>query len=584
VLWKSAGHWHEDLLFFGFTKKGDRVFKHSYSFCSLAAFFVLLCHSAFPQNIGSFPACSTQKVNGDCTFVIDRLYPVTMPAIQVRSNGRVEVIVVNALPFERLALNPQSSQAIAGTDQIAGFLTSAFPNLKGLVVVSQSLGLTAGDLTIAPSDPPEVQKVKADLLSLNKMLEIPDIQQQIDSFSSDASQLNLQIQQVFLPLPRPVSGPAINPCEPGNTNVGMPSPWQNYACWRRVVICQLTGTCAGIAPAPPITNVLRKGYSLVCRLPGAPTGTCASQFDDDGFGKQAKQTAADIAQLAPPDQAQFVDTLSDLQQRRNRLAAVNGPLSTAVKDLSTYLVNIQQVPGDPVSANGSVLGQITDPKHSASPQSASTKLLGRQVVFAVEATNQIAAFGDSVSAAAQRKAIITVTVLFADPIFEASAGVFFSSLPNRSFSNQTVVIQNPGAVPTPGNIVITRTITRPTLLPFVAGNWRIGHDFLVGQRRSAIYLTAAVAFNPYNTLPEFAVGPSLSWRAVMFSLLYHEGHDVRLTQGEFVGEVWCNATAANGQIPKCSGSPPAPSTERFWTGAVALGVSVRVPTIFGGGK
>ncbi len=548
----------------------------------------LMCEPASAQSNRDFPPCSSQKVNGNCTFKIDRLYPITMPTIQVRSNSRVRVIVLNALPFERLMLNPQGAQAIAGTDQIASFLTSAFPNLKGLVVTSQLLGLSTVDLTIAGVDSPDVQKVKKDFSDLEKMLAISDIQQQIDSFSSDASEINLQLQQIFLPLPRPVSPPTSNPCVPGNAVFGTPSPFDNYACWRRVLICELNGTCVGVTPLPPVRNLVRAGFSLVCKLPGAPSGVCAAPFDDDSFAKRAKQTAADIENLKSPDrelwQERFLVTLTDLQTRRNKLAVVNSALTMAVKDLGTYLVNIEQVQGQAIPTEGIVLGEITDPKASTSPQSASTKLLGRQVTFAVEATNQIAGLVDSVSAAAQRKAITSVTVLFADPIFEPSAGVFFSSLPNRSFANQTVVTQNPGAVPTLGNVVISRTITRPTLLPFVGANWRLGHDFLLGHRRSAIYVTAAIALNPYNTLPEFGFGPSLSWRSVMFSILYHEGHDVRLTQGEFVGQVWCNATAATGVIPQCSGSPPSPSTKQYWTGAVAFGISVRVPSVFGGGK
>jgi hypothetical protein len=184
---------------------------------------------------------------------------------------------------------------------------------------------------------------------------------------------------------------------------------------------------------------------------------------------------------------------------------------------------------------------------------------------------------------AQKKSIDTITVLYADPIFEVSTGVFFSTLPNRSFSNQTIVTQNPGgAVPNQGNVVITQAISRPTVEPFVAANWRIGHDFLwLGARRGAIYITTAVGINTNAaTTADFAFGPSISWRSVMLSPLYHLGRDTRLTQGEFVGQIWCNASQASGSIPKCSGSPPSPSTQRFWTSAFAFGISVRIPSVF----
>jgi hypothetical protein len=134
-----------------------------------------------------------------------------------------------------------------------------------------------------------------------------------------------------------------------------------------------------------------------------------------------------------------------------------------------------------------------------------------------------------------------------------------------------------------GNVVIAQTIVRPTIVPFVGANWRLGHDFLwPDSRRGAAYLTAAIGLNPYNTTAEFAFGPTISWRSLMFSGLFHLGHDVRLTQGEYVGEIWCDQTAASGSIAKCSGSPPSPSTQRYWTGAFAFGIGIRVPSVFGG--
>jgi len=99
-----------------------------------------------------------------------------------------------------------------------------------------------------------------------------------------------------------------------------------------------------------------------------------------------------------------------------------------------------------------------------------------------------------------------------------------------------------------------------------------GRSDLPLKRRGAVYVTAAVGLNPNpnTTTADFAVGPSLSWRLLMISPLYHFGRDLRLTQGEHVGQTWAG-----------TGTPPAPSTQRFWSGAFAIGISVRVPTSFG---
>lgn len=212
------------------------------------------------------------------------------------------------------------------------------------------------------------------------------------------------------------------------------------------------------------------------------------------------------------------------------------------------------------------------------------KRLGRQVVFSVNAVNQITTSVASVPSSQQKKSIATITVLYADPIFEVSAGAFFSFQPNRSFANQTLVTQISGA-PVSGDVVITETKTLPTVEPFAAANWRLGHDFeWLGHRRGAFYFTTAVGLNPVTTTTDFAIGPSISWRALMFSPLYQIGRDIHLTQGEFVGEVWCNASGPSGSIPKCSGNPPSPTTAKYWRGAFALGISIRVASVFSSGS
>jgi hypothetical protein len=179
---------------------------------------------------------------------------------------------------------------------------------------------------------------------------------------------------------------------------------------------------------------------------------------------------------------------------------------------------------------------------------------------------------------------VSIGVLYADPKFEVSSGVFFSTLPNRSFSNQTAVVQNPGSVPTPGNVYISETRMLPTALPYVAANYRIGHDFSISNsRRMALYGTGAIAVSAYNSSAEYAAGLSLSWRSLMFSVLGHVGRETMLTQGEYVNQVLCSASpsaTATSNPPKCS-SPPNPTTEHVWTGRIAFGLGIRAPTTFG---
>ena len=73
-----------------------------------------------------------------------------------------------------------------------------------------------------------------------------------------------------------------------------------------------------------------------------------------------------------------------------------------------------------------------------------------------------------------------------------------------------------------------------------------------GGRRGAVYLTAGVALNPYDTQVEYAGGLSFSWRYLMISPLYHLGHATHLIDGETVGQTWCDY----GGTATATSSPP----------------------------
>src|ERR1700722_15472578 len=83
--------------------------------------------------------CSTEIVNTDtCMVVIDRRYPVTLPAIQMHPDTKMHpdtsiwVVLNNPLPFETVSLDLTSAAAQPGTEQLASMLTAAIPDLKGL--------------------------------------------------------------------------------------------------------------------------------------------------------------------------------------------------------------------------------------------------------------------------------------------------------------------------------------------------------------------------------------------------------------------------------------------------------------------
>jgi hypothetical protein len=558
-----------------------------------------------PQVPPKLKECSTETVNGDCTVTVDRNYPVASPTLQMRRDKKITVIVLNPLPFESLSLDPVSAQAVAGTDQAANFFNTALPDIKAFAaIVHQTFGIEINKA--GPTDEsPEVLKVIDDIQNLRDRLDSP--LSEINDFVGNATTVYLQLQEIVSPLPRPAKQGSETPQrDPELTKYKTPDPWNDYPGWRAFILCELIGGDCDTRPTlfssilsdaavlqsrlslinPPATAVGQPSPTTPLTPPATPPLT--TLFDNAAFNAKATATEVDIQAIPTDKQALYRGYLSMVVARKSAFIASLPYYLVAIpnitKDLGIYLVNISQVEGKVPRDQPKDLGELHDPRVPSTKGACATKLLGCQVSFSVNAVNEVGTLVASVPQSAQKKSIVTITVLYADPRFEVSAGAFFSTLPDRSFSNQTTVTQNPGGSPTQGNVVITQTIQRPTIVPFVGANYRLGSDWAwPGRRRGAFYLTGAVGLNPYNTTAEFGVGPSISWRSLMFSPLFHLGHDVRLTQGEFVGEIWCNQSGANSAVPKCSGPPPAPTTKKVWTSAFAFAISVRVPSVFGGG-
>ena len=535
------------------------------------------------------PECSTEIVNPSCTLTIDRSYPVALPTIQVRPGATVIVQVKNGLPFESLSLDLQSSQAVAATDQTAGFVTAALPYLKGLLAQQQTMATPLTKASAVPVKNPLADEIRQDEAA------IPGNYEQVQNYFTAAATVYSQLNEVLGPLPPQVlpQGSRLSDSPVQAMAPNTPRPWvaAEFPKWIAWLLCEIGGgqSCSSsdMPPAKPsVQGLMGAGTSLAtqfgpCPSDGVKSATspilaCRLAFYPDAVKKGG----------FPPEEEKSL--LAIVEKLSVEVAALNAQAAavTAIdKDLGTYFTNISQAV---VRCDCNPLGTIQDPRDEnwKPPRNLGLKrFLGRQVTFAVNSINEIGNPATSVQTAAQKKAVVNITVVFGDPIFEVSTGALFSGLANRSFANQTDVTQNPGASPTPGNVVISQTIARPTVILFAAGNWRLGHDFLLRDRRAAFYFTVpVVGVNVNNNAAEFGLGPSFSWRSIMFSALYDWGHDIRLTQGEFVGEVWCNQSTATSTIPKCSGSPPSPSTEKYWRGAVAFGVSVRVPSIFGGGS
>ncbi len=271
-----------------------------------------------------------------------------------------------------------------------------------------------------------------------------------------------------------------------------------------------------------------------------------------------------------------------------------GIITKATTDMQSVYEYIRLTPDaspeDPV-----LVGVIPGPNSGPAPTDAEKNLflyksLAPTITYTLNEQNEIANSLLGLPAATQKQSVETITALYAAPRFEGSTGAFFSWLPNRTYSNLTNVsvgscVPSPTCVPAATSIQIEVTKTTPPLvIPFASANYRISPEYTwLGGRRGAVYLTAGVALNPYDTQVEYAGGLSFSWRYLMISPLYHLGHATHLIDGETVGQTWCDyggTATATSSPPLCAGAPPAPSTKMYWTGQFAIGISVRVPSTF----
>ena len=584
------------------------------------------------------PVCSTEKVNGNCFFNIDRINPISMPTFQMKRGAKITVYVFHPFAFEALTLDPGAAQAFEGSDQAAALVNAVVPIAKGGIfgttgaatdlsvhIADQSELMIASlqNLELAPTEGPDrklAKEILDEITELNQILK--DTVAPLVSYFGETKSIYAAAREIESPAPRPIAdlqGVSLRDSH-------IPSPWDDYGEWRKFMMsiivkqgedttklydllpvpCQKPADPQHNQPAdpPPATGPWLPP-ARKCLPPNTATQPSANPLAiPANFDSTYSELIDNLGKLPQdkPDRDTYkkIQTLkAQLDERHTQVTraiesyAVVLPVfvTKASTDMQTLLTNIAaapEAPGGPIE-----VGVIPSPVSAGRRDGGEKKVLAPynqlapQTVYTLNAQNEIANPLLGLPSATQKQALVTITMLYAEPRFEVSAGAFLSWLNNRTFSNMTdVTITNNTPVPTDVKLIETKT-TRPLIIPFAAGNYRISPEFTwfnwLGGRRGAIYATLGVGLNPYNTQVEYFGGFSVSWRYLMFSPVYHLGHDTHLTQGEQMGQILCQfggGATATSTPPVCAGAPPAPSTKNFWTGAFALGISVRVPTSF----
>jgi hypothetical protein len=548
----------------------------------------------------------------------------------MKRGAHVSVYVFHPYAFEALTLDAGTATAFEGSDQISALVTAAGPVAKGAVLGTLDSGALSGALLNSANFANMANLMSSQIGGIPSRSPQEDLARRI---VDELTGLDHLLTQAINPLPQYFSSARsiysrvreIESNQPRATNsdgslrrglgvpATVPNPWGNFVRWRASItndiMQQGQDTTAVLDRLPqPCQKSADPAQAVGPWLPsarachsGSPGGVQLSDnpFEiDPSWNDRYHTLTQDIGTYSngPHDQATYqrIQTLkTELDDRYQRVSqaipVANGSLPSLIAkispDMQTILANanaVRETPADPT-----FLGAIPPPPHPIGPSDpqnvlAPYKALAPQVTYTVNAQNEIASSVLSLPAATQKQALATITVLFASPRFEGSAGTFFSLLPNKTFSNVTDTVVT-GGVPTAVDVRIDRTRTDPPLvIPFVAANYRISNEFTwMGHRRGALYATLGLGLNPYNTQVEYMGGFSFSWRLLMFGPLVHLGHGSYLTQGEKMNQVWCvYGTPASGGPPACMGAPPSPSTKMYWTGAFAFEIGVRIPTTY----
>jgi hypothetical protein len=274
--------------------------------------------------------CSTEKLNGDCTIVIDRKYPLSLPTFRMRRNASIRVLVANPLDYEDLYLDVSGAQLGDLTDQTQGFVSAALPMSKGAVLQGHLDMLTAEALVhnyaIAPTpalnatfaDPIQLT---ADLIAETKLLR---------AFAENSAVVYAQLNEAqAVPSPQMLA----NLVRFANIGDG-PSPWTGTQYWVAYVEYELTGNASLVPtakPQPQIGGLLTRGAQLTSDLAACPSDP------DSVTDAQAKSLACRLKSLDP---AVNHDDLTRLQAE---LASFSPEITNILKDFNQAYVNLQLV-------------------------------------------------------------------------------------------------------------------------------------------------------------------------------------------------------------------------------------------------
>ena len=469
--------------------------------------------------------CSVSKTNTSCYITVDRSNPVTPPTIQMYSGEMLTVLIKDPLPFERYFLDFTTAQASVTPDVASAILQGLTTDLAK---VTFKTNLDGGS---------EEKAAESDCEAL-------PLESKSQPGKGQVRSSEPQFQKCFAYMAQQAMA-AYRKLDPFVAPDALTGP---YSKPQRSAYAFEVRT--------QIARGLRDFISLETRVSTKITsmGKVPSELNPSADGKTPP-----LAYNAQDEDA--ITELSLYQKLFDSVAADLAGYAQRLSDLGACGLNAEDNPpdGQNVTCKYPLLRIDSRPDTPDVYKNMTT----RTVTYSLDVLNVVSYSQQAAPGASNKKAIATVAINFADrktvegitgaPYtalrWEASAGVLFSWLPNRTFT-----LDSKGAV--------QDSKTRPTPLPFAAANYRLTGD-LGGRWKQNIYLTGGIGININNPNAEFGVGPSYSWRALMINFLCHFGHDYRYTS--------TTPSGSSGNLP----------TVAHWTENPAIGISVRIPSLTG---
>jgi hypothetical protein len=462
------------------------------------------------------PACSYTALNPTCYIVLDRLHPLTPPTIYMRRNHLVYLVIYDASPFESVTLDLNSATAQVQPDQFYNGFTALTGALAGFQVTQFEAAAAASPHAAPP--PPSASDI---LAQQNQIL--ADMKQ---DFLAPAHPALDSIHTVLKPLPTDVC----------SLPVETKQAWTDTAAW--------------------VQSVERGLQAAVDHL-----GT--SQFE-----RRIAALDPPIESLAGDNTTSMSDVLK-LQNNQKMLRAALKPLADAQDKLKAKL---QALMGEvkeiqPTNPDVPAILSIAD----LHPSDRNDQL----EVWNLNYTNKLAGVAKRVAGdtylepdpallagladAPAKQAVVTLTAQFqSSSRLEVSSGFLVPVTPYHSYT---------AAQPYTASAPVVQENKTYTVVPDASFNILLGHELVKHSQRVAFFLTGAVGYTPATSSVAFGLGPSVSWRSIVFSPLADVGRDSELVGGYTVGGPLGTGTTA----------ATAPQTKNFWDVKFAPGLSVRIP-------